>query len=692
MSKLKYFLFYFILIVPVWADKDSEKNLISVRIAPSNYNSQKNKITFEIEHLNRLARAGKPEIFKLGETIDIMPIFREKYGRAVEDMWPILNEFNPVLLRGINEPPETLYASQSITEILIPPGPLVEEVDVPIQETDSISRVAYANLGSTNSNILDEVCKRYYDAENDQLPKLNCNKINEGTSINLVINKSITVEAKSDSLEKTKESLGEEFLKNSSVNIAPGWRIPSLSSLASSDDCSVESNIKSSFKVPLIEEILRNNNSLRRNIQSEEVLVAVADSGISRDELSLNRFSFAQSTFFRESNISIGLDLSRTIPDRFPLALGTRGSKELNHGTHVAGILNGLNFESDYLKNFIDKYMKIVIFKINDKSKDIILDDAISDVLDLARINQISVVNMSIESQNHSGAFRGLDKTPNTLFVFSSGNKGFRDSSITDNQQQWPLMYGGEKTQNVIVVGSHNIDIPNKPWPNSNTSKKYVDLAAPGVCIRSLSVDSNRPMTLTGTSQAAPLVSFVASILFSYDIRGRNKAHWTKYRLISGVDFQLELYDHYYSSGNLNIEKTLRLFEDIIEINGTIHSGVILTKTISDSTLDRKNHQISSLMKIKPFRAQNKANYLRLVEGKSIGYNDISYSVTDVTADLEQEIVFFDSSGEKHIYRLGEIDDIVLTEDRFRIKYHYSICKNINFQHDSCAKFQKVKP
>lgn len=141
----------------------------------------------------------------------------------------------------------------------------------------------------------------------------------------------------------------------------------------------------------------------------------------------------------------------------------------------------------------------------------------------------------------------------------------------------------------------------------------------------------------------------------------------------------------------MNIEKTLRLFEDIIEINGTIHSGVILTKTISDSTLDRKNHQISSLMKIKPFRAQNKANYLRLVEGKSIGYNDISYSVTDVTADLEQEIVFFDNSGEKHIYRLGEIDDIVLTEDRFRIKYHNSICKNINFQHDSCAKFQKVR-
>jgi len=67
---------------------------------------------------------------------------------------------------------------------------------------------------------------------------------------------------------------------------------------------------------------------------------------------------------------------------------------------------------------------------------------------------------------------------------------------------------------------------------NANYSKDAVDLAAPGVKINS-TLTACRQGALSGTSQATPLVTFAAALLY---MRGLRTPQSIKIRLISSVD------------------------------------------------------------------------------------------------------------------------------------------------------------
>jgi len=92
---------------------------------------------------------------------------------------------------------------------------------------------------------------------------------------------------------------------------------------------------------------------------------------------------------------------------------------------------------------------------------------------------------------------------PKTLFVFASGNDGL------DNDQ-FPTSPTNIQADNVISVAA-TLD-RQIIAPFSNFGVKEVDVAAPGVGIES-AVPGNEYLKVSGTSQAAPFVAGVASII-----------------------------------------------------------------------------------------------------------------------------------------------------------------------------------
>lgn len=98
---------------------------------------------------------------------------------------------------------------------------------------------------------------------------------------------------------------------------------------------------------------------------------------------------------------------------------------------------------------------------------------------------------------------------PDTLFVFAAGNDG-------TNNDKYPTSPTNIKAPNVISVAATLDNMSLAVF--SNFGVKMVDVAAPGVGIRS-SAPGNQYLNVSGTSQAAPYVAGVAA-----QVKDQNKA------------------------------------------------------------------------------------------------------------------------------------------------------------------------
>lgn len=134
--------------------------------------------------------------------------------------------------------------------------------------------------------------------------------------------------------------------------------------------------------------------------------------------------------------------------------------------------------------------------------------------------------------------------SPDTLFVFASGNDGL-------NNDVYPVSPANAGLENTISVGASIEHSAIAPF--SNYGKK-VDVLAPGVAIVS-SIPAGGQMALTGTSQAAPFVSGVAGRI--KDINPALTPADIKAIIIETVDIREDLKDKTLSSGIVNSERAL---------------------------------------------------------------------------------------------------------------------------------------
>ena len=221
---------------------------------------------------------------------------------------------------------------------------------------------------------------------------------------------------------------------------------------------------------------------------------------------------------------------------------------DLDHGTHVAGIIGGSGNPEILGVNRVIKLMAVKFIAHDGYGT---TSDAIKSIL-YAVNNGARVINNSWGGTNYSRALKDVveySNSKNTLFVAAAGNNG------TDNDRvlHYPSSYS---IVNVIAVGALSED--NTMPYFSNFGSDGVDIVAPGTYIYSTIAD-DQYSTYSGTSMAAPFVAGVAALVLS--VFPETSAYDLKRIILESNDYMPNLSGKILTSGKLNAARALALAE-----------------------------------------------------------------------------------------------------------------------------------
>jgi len=186
------------------------------------------------------------------------------------------------------------------------------------------------------------------------------------------------------------------------------------------------------------------------------------------------------------------------------------------HGTHVSGIIGADRTNNKGVLGVADDVKIMVIRAVPDGDE---RDKDVANAIRYAVDNGVKVINMSF-GKSLSPDKKWVDEavkyadSKGVLLVAAAGN----DNADVDTQPQYPNRkpLKGEEFKNWISVGALSFEAGEKMVaPFSNYGKKGVDVFAPGVAIYSTTPGSEY-QELDGTSMAAPVVTGLAAMLFSY--------------------------------------------------------------------------------------------------------------------------------------------------------------------------------
>lgn len=246
----------------------------------------------------------------------------------------------------------------------------------------------------------------------------------------------------------------------------------------------------------------------------------------------------------------------------------TTADFESGHGTHVAGlVLGGPTFKTyrDSLRPAGGApWTEITIINLGMGQRTLI--PGAERLLHAELAGEGFIVNMSITYDrnayiNLSSTFDDLLKRSANLYVVAAGNDYGKEVAF----DIYPAGRGGLHLPNVVTVAA--LDNTRRFTRFSNTGADSVDLAAPGCEVKSWIENKEEETPLSGTSQAAPLVTFAAALLRSISDGAEIKN--LKSRLIVSGDL-LHREDQEYTAFRvaLNIPKALYLLDDYVKIRG----------------------------------------------------------------------------------------------------------------------------
>lgn len=206
-------------------------------------------------------------------------------------------------------------------------------------------------------------------------------------------------------------------------------------------------------------------------------------------------------------------DNMNDIHDRFYGNANLLGNNS-NHGTHVAGIIGAVRSNSIGMDG-VAADVELMILRVLDGKGDE-RDKDVANAIRYAVENGANIINMSFGKSFSSGkkwvddAMKYAEKR-GVLLVHAAGNS----NACIDEMPVYPVKNISKKKslKNFITVGSIAPD--GNPAISSNYGKANVDLFAPGVDIYSTIVGGNYKK-MGGTSMAAPVVSGVAALVWSY--------------------------------------------------------------------------------------------------------------------------------------------------------------------------------
>ncbi|MUO29578.1 S8 family serine peptidase [Agrobacterium vitis] len=239
--------------------------------------------------------------------------------------------------------------------------------------------------------------------------------------------------------------------------------------------------------------------------------------------------------------------------------------EDAEHGTEVAklavGVLGKAELDHTVRKFLRLKFVKAVHQNIADKSFQI-PESALNEGAVYAALSG-DILNISIGTPQPLPSFSEVIlRHSNLLVVAAAGN----NPQALEAAPNYPANYGGfgALRDQLITVGAS--DGRGGLAHFSDFSKRYVDIVAPGCALPYHS--SSGDISVSGTSFAAPLVSFTSGLLRSL---GLSSPRAVKDRLMMSVDYDPKLARFVLDGGRLNIVKALGVRKNILQLeDGTL--------------------------------------------------------------------------------------------------------------------------
>lgn len=184
---------------------------------------------------------------------------------------------------------------------------------------------------------------------------------------------------------------------------------------------------------------------------------------------------------------------------------------EDDHGTHAAGTIAAARSTLGIAGIADNKYVKIMALKALGTEFGVGEETAVIEAIRYAEANGASICNLSFGTEIYYPNLEKVMRESKMLFIIAAGN-GDKDGNgmNTDEHPDYPASFN---LDNSIVVA--NLMFDGNLAKSSNYSTNIVDVAAPGTYIVSTIADNSYGF-MTGTSMAAPMVTGVAALLYSY--------------------------------------------------------------------------------------------------------------------------------------------------------------------------------
>jgi len=390
-------------------------------------------------------------------------------------------------------------------------------------------------------------------------------------------------------------------------------------------------------------------------------LVAVLDSGVPRDDARFERVLWRNS---EEENGREGEDDDQNgyVDDVVGWNFISRGFPEddvetpdqRNHGTHVAGLVSGRLLPKG-IAQLLEDRLRLMILKVA-RSDGYVDVGAVHDAIAYAQEKVAQVVNLSFEGEFSKQTRETMAGARGLLFVVAAGNgRAFHGIDLdTDNEGVFPAKHARE-LENVVSVGAH--DQLGHLACFSNFGRETVDLVAPGLDIESTVRDTST--RLSGTSQAAPLVSLAAALLMSLDLR---EPKLVKRRLLASVDFVPELQGKIRSEGKLNLVKAVGIDYDLLQrSDGSLVAGTVVEPTalhnIPGETVPTPIRSVQKIVFNYP-TAQGFKERVMFLKGGTVRYAVVEPDKAPIALKL--------ADGRRVEFRREELQDLVMASARDR--------------------------
>ncbi|HJH30340.1 MAG TPA: peptidase S8 [Methanosarcinaceae archaeon] len=258
----------------------------------------------------------------------------------------------------------------------------------------------------------------------------------------------------------------------------------------------------------------------------DDVKVAVIDTGIDKDHPDL------------AENIAGGVGFADRSPVR--VIATDKWDDDYGHGTHVAGIIAALDNEIGVVGAAPD--VSLYAVKVLNSRGWGYTSDIIAGI-DWSVSHNMDIATMSLGGGGYSQPFQdAINAAHNNgvLIIASAGNGG--DGDISTTETSYPAAY-----DNVVAVAATDSDNNVADFSNSGN---YVDIAAPGVSIRSTWNDGLYK-TISGTSMSCPHVTGVAALVL-YQNMSMTPSDVEDILTLTATDLGVDGFDNSYGNGLVN--------------------------------------------------------------------------------------------------------------------------------------------